>query len=687
MPRSSALLLLVALLLAAWPPVAAGAAPGAAVPAGGACVAAPVDLVLVLDDSGSMREGDGPDGRPADPDHLRGTAALLALDLLAPGDRAGVVVFSSGVVGQAGLLPADTGGAELRAAVRLQSRGSTDLAGALEAAVAMLAPPGSTVAPGQRRQAILLLTDGQPRVTETGDFGRPDQERRLLAAARQAGQAGVRLYPVGLGAAADTALLQRLARESGSPLVRALSAAEQLPDAFMEILLDLRGAHSLRLLPGAALETLPATRRLTLVALRPAGARALQGVTGLPEPPPAPLARSAPDLAFGYDLLRLEAPGARRLTVEAGPGALLWAVEELALDARVEAPVERAVVAAGLPVPVAVTVRPAACPGAAADGAPGAGSGAPLLPGISGSVEVLQADRTPAGAPSPLQADGTGALAGAVTLPGAGEFALRVRVAYAGREVGVREVTVTAADTERYRLEVAPRAWTLAPLPVAVVYEHNGRQAAAPGPPAVTARHAACGEQALALLPEGAGRWTGQYGACRRAGRVVFTVAEGGAGAAAELVPTPVSAAVAIPPRWSWLDALAGRPAAAVLEVRAPHDLAPGLRPGLAASGPVAVRSVRWAEAPGAATGIYRVEVELEPGPAWHPPWVTGGSLGARLSLTPPAGADLDAAVLDLTLSVGGIWASALRWLFAAVMAALAVRWYSRLAAARRPPR
>lgn len=648
MLRALALLALTALLAVALLPGAALAAPD--------CAPDAVDLVLVLDDSGSMAAADRRGDRPSDPDNLRGTAALLALDLLAPGDRAGVVIFSSGVAAPVGLLAAAD--PALPGAVRLQGRGNTDLAGALEAALAMLA---AARAPG-RRQAVLLLTDGQPRVIDQGDLGRPDQERRLLAAARQAGAGGVRLYAVGLGKGADAALLRRLAQESRSPLMRSVTGAAGLPDAFMAILLDLKGALGQRLRPGETLEALPFARRLTLVGLRPAAARGLTGVTGLSGPVPAPVSRRAPGLGTGYDLLRLAAPGTARLAVAAQPGTLLWSVAELAVTLDLAAPAERAAVVAGAPVPVAVRLHPC-----------GAAAGADLA-GLAAEAVVLDADRNPVPGAEPLRPEGDGRLTGAVVLPDAGEWAVVVRVRYHGRALAEREVTLTASATEAYRLEVPHRGWTLGALPVALAYERNGRQADRPEPPALAAAHPACGAVSVALVPEGVGRWAGVYG-CRKAGRVEFSAAGGAATAAAELAASPLAAWTTAPPTWGWQGALARRPRVAVLQVRTPHALAPELRPGITAAGPVAVRTVRWHSAPGSA-GEYRVEVELEPLPGWGAPWVTGGELSAELRFTPPPGADLDAAPVAVSLAVGGLLGSLLRGAVAAALLTLAWRWY-----------
>lgn len=574
-------------------------------PARAGCGGPAVDVVLVLDDSGSMAAGEGA-APPADPQGIRGTAAHLLLDLLAPGDRPGVVVFASAVRATP-VMHLGAGAAQLHGAVALRGAGATDLAGALEVALAALA---AVREPG-RPQAVVVITDGRPE----GPGGPADQERRLLAAARGAASAGVRVYAVGLGPGAALDLLRRLAQEARSPLPRRVEGAADLPAAFVDLLLDLKGAAAWRLQPGAPAALPPLARSLAMVALRPAGARGLEA----PSLAGAPVVRREwPGLTVGYDLVRLEPAPAGPLPVPAAAGSALWAVADPAAALAVRAPAPRAQVEAGQPVRVEADL--AAC-----------GGSPPPPDRLAVRAELVGEDRRQVAAVAGLRPVGGGRYAGELVVPAAGEWALRVQAALDGRPLAVQEVPVTATAAGGWRLVVPDQAWTLAPVPVAVVYQEGARQAPGDRPPRLVARHGACPPQAVALQPEGVGRWVGRATPCAEPGTLTVADPEAGLAVAVPVLATPfVPQAPERAPEWTWWEALLGRPQAVALRVHVPTPVPEDLLPRPRLSGaPVRVAGHRWSPWPG---GGYTLTLTLVPLPRLA---LAGGRHQAQLELLP----------------------------------------------------
>ena len=258
----------------------------------------PIDVVVVLDDSGSMatcwpwpRDGGQPfyppcnsrsPNPPSDPDNLRYSAARLLLQLAADNDRIAVVRFDSTAeaVGQLGSLqPVGPTDDRRRLADSLNPptdylrRGYTRIDLGLQAAAERLAAARE---PG-RNQFVLLLTDGEPSSPE--GFGRQgDAIRAQVATLRDA---GVLIFPVVLcnpnaGCAGEflTEELPELgARQATTPqellLVFSEIFSEMKPDLSIitgrnsgAIQLTTRAAHGVRQLAFvAARDTLVGVRR------------------------------------------------------------------------------------------------------------------------------------------------------------------------------------------------------------------------------------------------------------------------------------------------------------------------------------------------------------------------------------------------------------------------------------------
>lgn len=129
----------------------------------GAPSRAPVDLVLVLDNSGSMGAGKG----ECDMNGLRYSAARLAVAMLEPGDRVAVVEFSNEATVRTPLTA--LGALEERrglidALVMPNPEGKTNIAAALEAAAGQLDNDP------QRESYIIFLTDGKPDPDENAQL-------------------------------------------------------------------------------------------------------------------------------------------------------------------------------------------------------------------------------------------------------------------------------------------------------------------------------------------------------------------------------------------------------------------------------------------------------------------------------------------------------------------------------------
>ncbi len=171
-----------------------------------------IDVVVVLDDSGSMatcwpwpREGlpFGPPcggasaNPPSDPDVLRYSAARLLVQLADDDDRLAVVRFDSiaeGVGALAGLTRVGDGANRQQLAATIQPptdylpRGYTRIDLGLEYAINLLT---ASREPG-RSQYVLLLTDGEP--TEQGNVA--DQKPTIVEQLATLRQDGVLVFPV-----------------------------------------------------------------------------------------------------------------------------------------------------------------------------------------------------------------------------------------------------------------------------------------------------------------------------------------------------------------------------------------------------------------------------------------------------------------------------------------------------------
>lgn len=153
----------------------------------------PVNLALVIDTSGSM------EGRAIE-DARR--AALSLVDALHDGDRLAVVSFDSRaqVVAPSAVVDADSRARFHQKIQAMRARGTTDLASGLRLGIEQLARAWSN----EGINRVVLLSDGVPNDAEG-----------IEAMARAAGQRGITVTALGLGADYDETLMGRVAQLSG----------------------------------------------------------------------------------------------------------------------------------------------------------------------------------------------------------------------------------------------------------------------------------------------------------------------------------------------------------------------------------------------------------------------------------------------------------------------------------------
>ncbi len=184
----------------------------------------PRDLMLVLDNSGSMRKND--------PDFLLRDAVRTFVDGLEGDVRLGVVIFDarSTLAVPLSALEEQSRRRILESLAAVDYRGRfTDIPGAIERAIYELKRNGRPDA----RRSIVFITDG---IVDTGDAQRDRErkawlERELVA---DAADEGIRIFAIAFTENADFQLIQTLAEKSDGDYFRAPTAAD-LPQVFARI--------------------------------------------------------------------------------------------------------------------------------------------------------------------------------------------------------------------------------------------------------------------------------------------------------------------------------------------------------------------------------------------------------------------------------------------------------------------
>jgi len=239
-----------------------------------ACAAAR-DVMLVLDNSGSMKKND--------PEFLMGTAVTQFIRNLKGDVHAGMIIFDQSVRLAVPLM-------ELSDASRprfLESLHSvnykglfTDSPAAMERAIYELKMNGRPDA----ERSIVFITDG---IVDTGDKQRDFEKDRWMrdTLTADARDAGIRIFSIAFTNEADFQLIQSLAQKTGGEYYRAFTAAE-IPRVFDRI-----NTAISRSPPAAVPETATATMSSTPPEPEPAPAAAS------PPPQPSPSGGSPPGAA------------------------------------------------------------------------------------------------------------------------------------------------------------------------------------------------------------------------------------------------------------------------------------------------------------------------------------------------------------------------------------------------------
>jgi Mg-chelatase subunit ChlD len=188
----------------------------------------PKDVVLLLDNSGSMQD--------SDPLALTKVAFGQMLNEASSNTRFGLVIFDKNATLVSGLMPVTE---ENRAVIasglsRLSYNGThTNIPAALAAGVAELGANGLDSA----FKSVVLVTDG---IIDTGDKKRDRQGRHQArnAIVADARARGIRINTIALGNKTDAELLREFAARTGGQAYSA-ARAEDLPKIFQELHQDL----------------------------------------------------------------------------------------------------------------------------------------------------------------------------------------------------------------------------------------------------------------------------------------------------------------------------------------------------------------------------------------------------------------------------------------------------------------
>nr|WP_246221737.1 vWA domain-containing protein [Marichromatium bheemlicum] len=290
----------------------------------GVLAAAPGDVRLLIDVSGSMRQND--------PNNLRVPALRLVNALLPAGARAGVWTFAerTETLAAPGEVDDDWRRRTTANLGRVHSRGLfTDIETALETAIADWDGPARA---GERH--VILLTDGLVDVAKDDNRDAASRRRILSEQLERLRELGVKVHAVALSDNVDTELLEALTERTGGWLESA-DDAEQLQRVFLHML-EQSAAPTTVPIEGNRFEIDSQVGEFTLLVFRAPG-----GETRLVSPDGQTLSATAhgPMVQWrgepGYDLVTIEQPAPGRWILDGGldPDNRVAVVTDLGIDA------------------------------------------------------------------------------------------------------------------------------------------------------------------------------------------------------------------------------------------------------------------------------------------------------------------------------------------------------------------
>ena len=186
--------------------------------------AAPSDIRILVDVSGSMKQND--------PQHLRAPALRLLTGLLPDGARAGVWTYGQQVNMLVPLATVDAHWKEraLEASKQINSAGLyTDIEGALKQASAGWDAPDPT-----RERHIIMLTDGLVDIAKDAKLNAASRMRLVNDVLPRLRDAKAKIHTIALSAGADQALLRQLSTVSDGWYEQA-DSADKLQRIFLRL--------------------------------------------------------------------------------------------------------------------------------------------------------------------------------------------------------------------------------------------------------------------------------------------------------------------------------------------------------------------------------------------------------------------------------------------------------------------
>ncbi|WP_091332638.1 vWA domain-containing protein [Allochromatium warmingii] len=187
--------------------------------------AAPADVRLLIDVSGSMRQND--------PQNLRAPALQIVNELIPLGTSAGVWLFAEQqeILATPAIVDADWKKRLRDRLARIHSRGRfTDIEGAIRAATA-----DWTQAPAAGERHLIILTDGLVDISKDATESAASRERILSEQITALKTQGVKVHTIGLSNQIDEPLMRQLAKETDGWLEIAQDA-DSLQRLFLRML-------------------------------------------------------------------------------------------------------------------------------------------------------------------------------------------------------------------------------------------------------------------------------------------------------------------------------------------------------------------------------------------------------------------------------------------------------------------